>query len=275
MKFVSLPSIRSTVAQLISNASLAFALATFTGVASSPAWAEANLTPQQLDEEYEQEYLLFTVAHKISDLLWWRKTKDDRSKPAYGTTSFPQYRQKLMDTFSYYSLKEKQEEMDKAFYVEKKYGHLSNSELEVKYKELAERTCWNSLLIAEAGGSKALFGLFNNKLTYCWVLVERSLVEKYHFKKKAIAMQITEGKLQVEPYILAEAHHYLAGLYSAKESDLVRRDRDKTKYHLEQAKKAYGQACDAGVADGCRMYNKMDDHYYRRYYLAQFDEETE
>ncbi|MDG6771811.1 hypothetical protein QA338_07200 [Glaesserella parasuis] len=276
MKFISLPSIRSTVAQLISNASLAFALATFTGVASSPAWAEVNLT---LDQMYEKESDLLKDVEGMRDLLWWLESRTDPSKPAYGTKTYLEFRQKTLDPkFTFYSPKERQERIKEAAYIEEKYGRLSNNDLEIEYYMLAERACGNILSIAERGGKKALADVFlwggsqssicTRREIYLWK--NYSFWEEFDLRMKAIAIQITEGKLQVESHVLAGAHFYLADLYSNKRSVIVRRGIDKTKYHLEQAKEAY----DTGVVDGCRMYNGINDHYYRNY-LARFDEKAE
>lgn len=281
MKFISLPSIRSTVAQLISNASLAFALATFTGVASSPAWAEANLT---LDQMYEKESDLLKDVEGMRDLLWWWEDRTDPSKPAYGTKTYLEFQQKALNTgisAMFYSSKERQERIKEAAYIDEKYGRLSNNDLEIEYYTLAERTCGNILSIAERGGKKALADVFlwggyqssicARRDMYSWK--NDSFWEEFDLRMKAIAIQITEGKLQVESHVLAGAHFYLADLYSNKRSVIVRRGIDKTKYHLEQAKEAYGEACDTGVVEGCRMYNGINDRYYRNY-LARFDEKA-
>lgn len=285
MKFVSLPSIRSTVSQLIANASLAFALATLTGVTSSQAWAEANLT---LDQMYEKESDLLNDVKGMSSLLWWWESRTDPSKPAYGTKTYLEFEQNTLNTglsAKFYSSKEKQEKIKEAAYIEEKYGRLSNNDLEIKHHMLAERACGNMLSIAERGGKKALADVFlwgGSRSSICTRREERKIYlwtngsfwEEFDLRMKAIAIQITEGKLQVESHVLAGAHFYLADLYSNKSSVIVRRGIDKTKYHLEQAKEAYGEACDTGVVDGCRMYNRINEHYYRDY-LARFDEKAE
>lgn len=285
MKFVSLPSIRSTVAQLIANASLAFALATLTGVTSSRAWAESNLTPQQLDQAYEKESDLLNDVKGMRKLLSWWEDRTDPSKLAYGTKTYLEFQQKAANTeFSIkaFSSKKRQEMIKEAAYIDEKYGRLSNNDLEIQYYMLAERACGNILSIAERGGKKALADVFlwgGSQSSICTrreldLWKNASFWEEFDLRMKAIAIQITEGKLQVESHVLAGAHFYLADLYSNKKSVIVRRGIDKTKYHLEQAKEAYGEACDTGVVDGCRMYNNINEHYYRNY-LARFDEKAE
>lgn len=285
MKFVSLPSIRSTVAQLIANASLAFALATLTGVTSSRAWAESNLTPQQLDQAYEKESDLLNDVKGMRKLLSWWEDRTDPSKLAYGTKTYLEFQQKAANTeFSIkaFSSKKRQEMIKEAAYIDEKYGRLSNNDLEIQYYMLAERACGNILSIAERGGKKALADVFlwgGSQSSICTrreldLWKNASFWEEFDLRMKAIAIQITEGKLQVESHVLAGAHFYLADLYSNKRSVIVRRGIDKTKYHLEQAKEAYGEACDTGVVDGCRMYNNINEHYYRNY-LARFDEKAE
>lgn len=285
MKFVSLPSIRSTVAQLIANASLAFALATLTGVTSSRAWAESNLTPQQLDQAYEKESDLLNDVKGMRKLLSWWEDRTDPSKLAYGTKTYLEFQQKAANTeFSIkaFSSKKRQEMIKEAAYIDEKYGRLSNNDLEIQYYMLAERACGNMLSIAERGGKKALADVFlwgGSQSSICTrreldLWKNASFWEEFDLRMKAIAIQITEGKLQVESHVLAGAHFYLADLYSNKRSVIVRRGIDKTKYHLEQAKEAYGEACDTGVVDGCRMYNRINEHYYRDY-LARFDEKAE
>ncbi|UVV65319.1 hypothetical protein NXZ66_00965 [Glaesserella parasuis] len=272
MKFISLPSIRSTVAQLISNASLAFALATFTGVASSPAWAEANLTPQQLDEEYEQNKLLDTQARDMYGLWSWRmEKKNPTNSKAYGTKTFSEYAQRIANSIS----PENRRIAKHATRIEKEYGHLSDEELEIVYPGLAKRSCLTTLRLAEAGQKDALNELFAGIVVryVCGTLTRNSLKREAYNRTYRIAMQIVhEGKWQVAPDILAKVHLYLAYVYSDKSMGSARQDRDKTEYHLEKMKEAYGQACDVGDKESCRHYHNADD--YIRIHLAEFDKET-
>ncbi|MDO9831923.1 hypothetical protein Q7381_08635 [Glaesserella parasuis] len=273
MKFVSLPSIRSTVAQLISNASLAFALATFTGVASSPAWAEANLTPQQLDEEYEQNKLLGTQARDMHKLWSWRMKKEDSTQSlVYGTKTYSEYMRKYVGSSSVLDSGTKQRWIKKAIRIEKEYGHLSDEELEITYIELGTRYCLAALRLAEAGQKKALRDVVGGVDSSCGEITGHSLTHKASVRAYRIAMQIVhEGKWQVDHDILGSAHYYLARVYSGQMIGVARQDRDKTKYHLEKMKEAYGQACDAG-GDGCYIYNYADDIIRR--FLARFDKTT-